>query len=261
MRQALSSRAELPVHETDRWFRILAESTSTAIFVYRADRVLYVNPACEELTGYSSEELLPMLPVGDRRPGFRRRCSASASPPGCAAIRRSPTATRSRILTKDGRERWFDFTSATIELEDGEPVALATAVDITERKLGEERLRAIVEGTSSTTGTDFLRSLVRHLASALGMEYAFVSEVVGRRGDPRPPARPLGGRRLQRAVRVRPPRHPLRARRRPRDSASARPASGSSSPDDRWLVADPHRELHRRAALRPRATGRSGTWR
>ena len=175
MRQALPSRAELPVHETDRWFRILAESTSTAIFVYRADQVLYVNPACEELTGYSSEELLAMLPGEIAAPEFQELLRERAA----ARLRGEPVPNRYevRILTKDGRERWFDITSAIIELEDGEPVALATAVDITERKLGEERLRAIVEGTSSTTGTDFLRSLVRHLAGALGMEYAFVSEV------------------------------------------------------------------------------------
>jgi diguanylate cyclase (GGDEF)-like protein/PAS domain S-box-containing protein len=173
---ALPRRAELPVHETDQWFRILAESTSTAIFVYKADRVLYVNPACEELTGYSAEELLATQPGDIAAPEFQEVMRERAA----ARLRGEPAPKRYevRIFTKDGRERWFDMTSAVIEMEDGEPVALATAVDITDRKLGEERLRAIVEGTSSTTGTDFLRSLVRHLAGALGMQYALVSEVV-----------------------------------------------------------------------------------
>ncbi len=176
MRQALPSRAELPARETDQWFRILAESTSTAIFVYAVDRVLYVNPACMELTGYSSQELLAMQPGEIAAPEFQEIMRNRAA----ARLRGEPVPKRyeMKILTKDGRERWFDFTSAVIQLDDGEPVALATAVDITDRKQGEERLRAIVEGTSSTIGTDFLRSLVRHLAGALGMEYAFVSEVV-----------------------------------------------------------------------------------
>jgi diguanylate cyclase (GGDEF)-like protein/PAS domain S-box-containing protein len=160
----------------DRWFRILAESTATAIFVYQSDRVLYVNPACSELTGYTTAELLAMPPWGIVAPEFeaplRERIGArmrGEEVPGRYEL---------RIFTKDGRERWFDLTAATVELEDGQRAALATAVDITERWLGEERLRAIVEGTASTTGTDFLRSLVRHLADALGMEYAFVSEVI-----------------------------------------------------------------------------------
>jgi GAF domain-containing protein len=37
-------------------------------------------------------------------------------------------------------------------------------------------LRAIVEGVEAETGTQFFPSLVRHLAAALGVQYAFVSE-------------------------------------------------------------------------------------
>jgi diguanylate cyclase (GGDEF)-like protein/PAS domain S-box-containing protein len=197
MRQALQSGpAGLPLRETDQWFRILAESTATAIFVYRTDEILYVNPACEDLTGYTSEELLRKLPWDLAAPEAQGMLGERAA----ARLRgdSEPHRYETCIYTKDGRERWIDLTSAVILLEDGEPAALATAIDITERKQaevalrestarlelaqrvaqrGEERLRAIVEGTSSTTGADFLRSLVRHLAGTLGMEYAFVSEV------------------------------------------------------------------------------------
>ena len=38
-------------------------------------------------------------------------------------------------------------------------------------------LREIVEGVESETGDRFFYSLVKHLASALGCEYAFVSEL------------------------------------------------------------------------------------
>src|SRR5207247_5419799 len=38
-------------------------------------------------------------------------------------------------------------------------------------------LRAIVEGVESETGDQFFASLVRHLASALRAQYAFVSEL------------------------------------------------------------------------------------
>jgi hypothetical protein len=40
-------------------------------------------------------------------------------------------------------------------------------------------LRAIVEGTAQSVGSSFLQSLVRHLASALGVGYAFVAEFAG----------------------------------------------------------------------------------
>ena len=40
----------------------------------------------------------------------------------------------------------------------------------------ERRLRAILEATSSLTGDDFFASLVRHLAAALDVRFAFVSQ-------------------------------------------------------------------------------------
>jgi formate hydrogenlyase transcriptional activator len=40
-------------------------------------------------------------------------------------------------------------------------------------------LRAIVEGTARSTGEVFFESLVRHLASAIGVSYAFVAEFAG----------------------------------------------------------------------------------
>src|SRR5688500_7446005 len=40
-------------------------------------------------------------------------------------------------------------------------------------------LRAIVEGTAATTGEEFFHALVRHMASAMGMQYALVAEFLG----------------------------------------------------------------------------------
>jgi formate hydrogenlyase transcriptional activator len=43
----------------------------------------------------------------------------------------------------------------------------------------DDLLRVIAEGTASVTGDDFLYSLVRHLASALNVKYAFIAEFAG----------------------------------------------------------------------------------
>jgi len=43
-----------------------------------------------------------------------------------------------------------------------------------DRYRASELLRSLVEGTVATTGADFLRRLVRHAATALGIRYAFV---------------------------------------------------------------------------------------
>ncbi|HAX86884.1 MAG TPA: hypothetical protein DCY91_11645 [Cyanobacteria bacterium UBA11370] len=48
--------------------------------------------------------------------------------------------------------------------------------EMMQRKRAEETLRAITEGTASVTGSDFFCSLVRHLADALQVKYAFITE-------------------------------------------------------------------------------------
>ncbi len=44
------------------------------------------------------------------------------------------------------------------------------------RQSAEKTLRAITEGTAAVTGSDFLYALVRHVAAALSVRYAFVAE-------------------------------------------------------------------------------------
>jgi predicted ATPase/transcriptional regulator with GAF, ATPase, and Fis domain len=57
-----------------------------------------------------------------------------------------------------------------------------------QRQRAEEMLRAVMEGTASATGREFFEPLVRHLASALEVRYAFVAEC---RDESRPRARTL----------------------------------------------------------------------
>ncbi len=85
-----------------------------------------------------------------------------------------------RFATPDGMLYWLHHRGRVLRDETGTPVRMiGVAQDINLRKIGEERLRALVEGTSAATGSDFLRSLVRHLAGALGTKFAMICEIVG----------------------------------------------------------------------------------
>lgn len=48
--------------------------------------------------------------------------------------------------------------------------------EVVQRRQAEETLRSIVEGTAAVTGGDFFSALVRHLATVMGVRYAFVTE-------------------------------------------------------------------------------------
>ncbi|MCA9218109.1 MAG: PAS domain S-box protein [Planctomycetales bacterium] len=63
---------------------------------------------------------------------------------------------------------------------DGEVVGLTVNVrDVTRRKRAEGGLRSVVEGIARATGDDFYRSLVEHLAAAIGIRYVLVAELIG----------------------------------------------------------------------------------
>jgi hypothetical protein len=70
---------------------------------------------------------------------------------------------------------WLVSSEAAISLENAQ-LYDEMKQEVARRREAEEMLRSIVEGTASVTGSDFFYSLVRHLAAALQVRYAFVAE-------------------------------------------------------------------------------------
>jgi PAS domain S-box-containing protein len=132
-------RAEEALRESEAKFRKLADTTAAAIVIYRGRRPLYFNTALEELTGYTREEILAKELWQFVHPDFqtlvRERSRARQ------AAEEVPSRYEIKIVRKDGEERWVDYTAGMTVFE-GEPAALGTAYDITERKRAEEALRA-----------------------------------------------------------------------------------------------------------------------
>jgi PAS domain S-box-containing protein len=84
-----------------------------------------------------------------------------------------------RIRRPDGSIRWVEVRGTLYRLENGHPRSMAgTMADITHRRMTEGALEAIVRGTATTTGREFLQDLVRELSRALGVRLAFISRVV-----------------------------------------------------------------------------------
>ena len=131
-------RGEEALRQSEAKFRKLAESTAVAVFIYRGTRPLFANAATEELTGYTREEILAGELWQFVHPDFQAlvRERSRARQQGAEA----PSRYEFSIVRKSGEERWVDFTATMIEF-DGEPAAIGTAYDITERKRAEVALR------------------------------------------------------------------------------------------------------------------------
>ncbi|NIN50481.1 MAG: PAS domain S-box protein, partial [Gemmatimonadales bacterium] len=131
-------RAEEALQESEAKFRTLAETVAAAAFIYQGEQIRYVNSAAEALTGYTREELLQMNFWDVIAPDFRElvRERGLARQMGQDV----PLRYEVKLVTKDGDERWVDFTAGKVEF-DGKPAVLGTAFDVTERKQAEETIK------------------------------------------------------------------------------------------------------------------------
>ncbi|WP_019501399.1 PAS domain S-box protein [Pseudanabaena sp. PCC 6802] len=87
-----------------------------------------------------------------------------------------------RMLHRNGSIVWVLVRGMVLRDEHGNPERmLGTDMDISDRKQAEIALNNLIAGTASTTGRDFFTALVNHIAEALNVSYALVTERVGDR--------------------------------------------------------------------------------
>ncbi len=132
-------RAEEALRESEERYRVLVEFSPNSICVHRDGKLLYVNPAgvrlfgatdLAELVGRSVLDFIhpDSLPVVRER---LRRLRAGGTAP----------LIEERFVTLNGDVRDVEVTAIPITYENG-PAAQVIIRDITERKQGEEKLRA-----------------------------------------------------------------------------------------------------------------------
>jgi len=95
-------------------------------------------------------------------------------------------AGRGAIMAVGQRQGYYAFpieiSLSTMEVT-GRRQFVAIVRDVSERQKSEDTLRQISLGVSTTTGEEFLRSLLKQLSKALKNDYAFLVELGGRGAD------------------------------------------------------------------------------
>ena len=99
--------AEEALRASEEKYRLVVEHSHDAIYIHRADRVIFANSRAAELTGYPHEELMEirlwdLVHPDDREPlmkNAKKRFSGEDVPSGFVA----------RLVTKDGREKPYEF--------------------------------------------------------------------------------------------------------------------------------------------------------
>ncbi len=139
MNDILSQNKDMEISEK---FQVLAETSPTAIMMYQDNKWIYVNPAAEEMTGYSQSELLSMDFWDIVHPDFLKtaKTRGEARQKGINIIQRYEL----KIITKEGEERWADLSGNVVEVN-GRPAGIINVLDITDHKRFLNTLEGIVE--------------------------------------------------------------------------------------------------------------------
>ena len=119
----------------------------------------------------SHPEFLQRLTIEDRQ--LLEECVERAATQG------QPYTVEHSIVRADGTLRYHECRAEAERNDQGKVERLlGMTVDITERKQSELALQNLITGTAATTGEDFFPALTRHIAAALQVSYAIVSEYI-----------------------------------------------------------------------------------
>lgn len=135
-------RALKSLQESETRFRTLAETTAAGIFIYREERLIYVNPAGMKLSGYGEEQLLGMNFWEIIHPQYREAIKTRAA--ARLAGLDVPSEFEFKIITKNREERWMGMTAGLTEYA-GKSAVIATLFDVTDRKRAEEEKEKLFE--------------------------------------------------------------------------------------------------------------------
>jgi len=167
-----SSAVELGIKKGDERFRSLFENSIDAVLLSTPDGTIEAaNPEACRLFGRSVEEICA---IG----GFGLVDASDSRLQSLLEERERTGRFRGELFykRKDGSKFLGEVSSAFYQDVSGATKAAVIIRDVTDRKQVEETLRHITEGTAGSTGDEFFRSLVKHLAHALQVKYSFVAE-------------------------------------------------------------------------------------
>ncbi len=131
-------QAERTLRESEKKFRALAESTSACIYLIQDNKFIYVNPAFESVIGYSLQELAAISFLNFVHPDFRELVRERAE--RRLKGEKPPERYETKIITKNGQEKWVEISVTTIEMN-GQSTIIGSTFDVTERKHAEEALK------------------------------------------------------------------------------------------------------------------------
>jgi PAS domain S-box-containing protein len=155
--QQKKAEAEDALRESQEFSASLLSNSPNPMLVINPDTsVKYVNPALEQLTGFTSEEV-----IGQKTPyrWWTEEMLNKTSMDLKGAMQKGATRLEELFQKKNGERFWVEITSAPIILNGEFKYYLANWIDITERKQAEEELIRLSNAVRMTTDSIVISDL------------------------------------------------------------------------------------------------------
>ncbi|NPA51446.1 MAG: diguanylate cyclase [Aquificae bacterium] len=132
-------------------YKTIVELAGEAVVIIQDEKIVYTNPKCSQLTGYTREEIMstPFIEFIYHEDRDRVMKNFQNRIKGLPAEKEYDF----RIVHKNGSIKWFHIRPVIIQWN-GRPAVLDFLVDVTERKFLEEKLKqslAILKATIDST--------------------------------------------------------------------------------------------------------------
>ncbi|OBS31746.1 hypothetical protein A9O67_12265 [Tepidimonas fonticaldi] len=163
LRRAERERLRALESDVDRLSLVARHTHNAIIFTDRAGRITWVNAACEELTGYTRDELIGQIPG-------RLLQTPATDPQAVAVLREAVRQGRGcqvDILnrSKDGRDYWVSIELVPLHDEAGACTGfMAVEIDITERVRTQDRLQIALAEAETLMATVRQHAIVSQAA-------------------------------------------------------------------------------------------------
>ncbi len=156
------SDAKIKAEQNEIKYKALVENSHDGIYLYSNNRFIFVNNVICEILGYSKDELFEMDIWNMIHPDDRKRMQTYSKNRFNGEY--TPDIFQSKVLTKDHKIKYAEFSVRLIEYEN-EQVILGAVKDVTERHNLEEEL---LKNQKKDQG---LADIIRHSPVAIAFGY------------------------------------------------------------------------------------------
>jgi len=142
-------KREQKLQESEERYKVIAENSFSAIYIFQDERFKFVNSAFIRLSGYTKKELMSMDYLNLIHPDYRDMIKKTTEQALTGDISNLPREPEFKVIQKNGEIRWVKLMPAVIKYT-GKPAIIGNVIDITKYNKVKETLQKTYDELQKT---------------------------------------------------------------------------------------------------------------